>query len=410
MASPAGCPLDALAEIAAQSLIVTLPDSPQGKPFIDRADTGTPASLLRAIRRRLNLTQREFGILLSPNGVSPISPSVICQLESALQAAPSPLVTRAVAATTAAQHLGEYLCSQSGSKGMDAAGALKGLGAGCIDGLQAYLDASPEITADQAQLVKEFLSIVTKRRHTTGGSRPGARGPYRKLSKLSVGVSVPAPTGAGEGGGGSASAAPPSLTTQPSADANSPRHPAGRFSPRVADGPEPTSGRSTPCSSACSTPGSSRGSSRPRSPTSTTGYESNAFSDRLSEYTSSHPGTPNGVAAGLTPTPSHGGGRGQRSSGEVSLEVLMALRRLQEENELLQRENKRLRAMVPAPPPSATHALAEVATPTVAEPTAADPMESAPTECAPTDGSSSDSEGLVVARAELSRADVGMSC
>ena len=88
----------------------------------------------------------------------------------------------------------------------------------------------------------------------------------------------------------------------------------------------------------------------------------------------------------------------------------MALRRLQEENELLQRENKRLRAMVPAPPPSATHALAEVATPTVAEPTAADPMESAPTECAPTDGSSSDSEGLVVARAELSRADVGMSC
>ena len=57
---------------------------------------------------------------------------------------------------------------------MDAAGALKGLGAGCIDGLQAYLDASPEITADQAQLVKEFLSIVQAPAHDRRLSARGA--------------------------------------------------------------------------------------------------------------------------------------------------------------------------------------------------------------------------------------------
>ena len=180
-----GNPLSALADVAA-NLFISLPDSPQGKPFIDRAEAGSPAALLRAMRRRLNLTQREFGILLSPNGISPISPSVVCQLESALQTVPPPLVSRAVAATTAVQRLGEYLAALAGAKPMDAAGALKNLGPGCIDELQPYLDASPALAAEEAQLVREFLSIVTKRRHSTGGSRPGARGPYRKLSKLSA--------------------------------------------------------------------------------------------------------------------------------------------------------------------------------------------------------------------------------
>ena len=96
-------PLSALADVAA-NLFISLPDSPQGgKPFIDRAEAGSPAALLRAMRKRLNLTQREFGILLSPPGGSAISPSVICQLESALQTVPPQLVSRAVAATTAAQ-------------------------------------------------------------------------------------------------------------------------------------------------------------------------------------------------------------------------------------------------------------------------------------------------------------------
>ena len=44
-----GNPLSALADVAA-NLFISLPDSPQGKPFIDRAEAGSPAALLRAMR------------------------------------------------------------------------------------------------------------------------------------------------------------------------------------------------------------------------------------------------------------------------------------------------------------------------------------------------------------------------
>ena len=67
--------------------------------------------------------------------------------------------------------------------------------------------------------------------------------------------------------------------------------------------------------------------------------------------------------------------------GEASLEVLLALRRLQEQNEQLQQENERLRA----------------------KSTDADPMVEAE---APT----AEQAKLVVAAAEIARADVGMSC
>ena len=74
------------------------------------------------------------------------------------------------------------------------------------------------------------------------------------------------------------------------------------------------------------------------------------MSDRYSEYSSSHPGTPNRRA--LTPIGNAGSPRARQSSGDVSLEVMIALRRLQEQNESLVQENKRLRAMVPEPPTS----------------------------------------------------------
>ena len=327
----ASCPLDALAAIAAQSLVIALPESPQGKPFIDKADTSTPAAFLRAMRRSLNLTQREFGILLSPNGVSPISPSVICQFESALQAVPPLVIKRAVAITASAQRLGEYLTRTATStrEAKDAASALRLLGPGCIDQLQAFLDAFPEIDTEESQMVKEYLSIVTKRRHTTGGSRPGARGPYKKLSKLSS-RSLPVTEGCPP--------TPPAATSQPLASN------ASRASPRTENTSlEPSSGRSTP--SYCSTPGSSRGSSRPRSPASTLGYDSSTLSDRYSDYSTSYPSTPNGRA--LTPIGNTGSPR--HSTSGAQLEVIMALRRLQEENDSLVQENKRLRAMVPEP-------------------------------------------------------------
>ena len=93
---------------------------------------------------------------------------------------PPPVVERAVAATTAVQKLGEHLATKPESKAGDAALALKALGPGCIDELQPYLDAHPELSEEDAELAKNFLSIVTKRKHSTGGSRPGARGPYRR--------------------------------------------------------------------------------------------------------------------------------------------------------------------------------------------------------------------------------------
>merc|ERR1719230_1773987 len=95
-------PLSQLADVAAH-LFITLPESPQGKPFISQEEAASPAKLLRAMRKRLNLTQREFGVLLAAGGSSAISPSVICQLAAALQTIPPPLVTRSIAATTAIQ-------------------------------------------------------------------------------------------------------------------------------------------------------------------------------------------------------------------------------------------------------------------------------------------------------------------
>ena len=48
---PAACSgLTALADVAA-NLFISLPDSPQSQPFLDRADALTPAALLRAMRK-----------------------------------------------------------------------------------------------------------------------------------------------------------------------------------------------------------------------------------------------------------------------------------------------------------------------------------------------------------------------
>jgi len=298
--------LDALADIAAQTLNISLPESPQGKPFLDSAQD--PAALLRAVRKSLNLTQREFGILLSPKAASPISPSVICQLEAGLQTVP-PLVTeRAVAVAMAVEHLGQHLVSKE-MNDTDAVGALKRLGPGCIDRLQPYVDsASP--SDEVSQLVSEYLSIVTKRRHSTGGSRPGARGPYRKLSKLSARDLTAASEGATFAAPSPAQSTPPPLMSQPS-------------------------GELTECSSYCSTPNSSVGS---------------IVSDAGSDRASSRPSTPSGCAGG-TPKANSSTKRPAEDAIAVaqSPEVLMALRQLMEQNELLLQENKRLRAMMPMP-------------------------------------------------------------
>ena len=277
--------LSALANVASQHLIVSLPESP---------NASHASSVLRAIRKRLNMTQREFGVLLSPGGVSPISPSVICQLESALQIVPSGILTRATAVDAAIEHFGEFLTISGVFS--DVGHALKSQGPGCIDQLEPYMQTQPE--ACEAAIVSEFLSIVTRRKPTSGGSRPGARGPYRKLGKANFSVD--------------ATTAVPFAVADAEATGESFRTESGSTQPV------------TPCSllsslslssaSLASTPRSeistsSRGSSRPRSP---------LGSDISTE------------AATLGVDPS----------------LLNALKRLQEENEALQNENKRLRSMV----------------------------------------------------------------
>jgi len=99
--------------------------------------------------------------------------------------------------------------------------------------------------------------------------------------------------------------------------------------------------------------------------------------------------TPGGTVGGFTPTPRE---RGQKarlgSESQVSLEVLMALRRLQEENDNLQQENKRLRAMVPEDGPIA--------------------IELTPSSTDKTDASSTDSKSDMTDKAEMGEVDVQM--
>ena len=435
--------LSALASVAAD-LFVSLPESPQGKAFLDKSEADSPAGILRAVRKvsctrntfilspplavtqcdcvtrappprkttltrtslyplsqRLNLTQREFGVLLAPPGGSSISPSVVCQLEAALQTVPPPVVERAVAATTAVQKLGEHLATKPESKAGDAALALKALGPGCIDELQPYLDAHPELSEEDAELAKNFLSIVTKRKHSTGGSRPGARGPYRKLTKVTGKLLSSTATNNGDSPRSLRPAGASGANTRGAAPSPALGAPPGAVSP-CASGTDSSreeqaedSGRSTPCS----TPGSSRGSSRPRSPTSTTGYygettpSNDAKSPRITRERStsecslasdsgSSAFTPGGTVVGLgTPTPGSSPRPGSGlvgANGEVSLEVLLALKRLQEQNEALQLENARLRAQHAVQSPSVPYSAEEAM--------------------------------YIEAPAELARTDVSMSC
>ena len=284
-------------------------------------------------------------------------------------------------------------------------------------------------------MIKDFLAIVTKRRHSTGGSRPGARGPYRKLNKVGgkekKGAAAAAAAQAAAATLATAAAQVESLTTAHAAVASeSPISSTGSLTarsaastsvgPDAADGDD--SGRSTPLSAPDSSDkvGSERSSprvnlscTRARSPTAAQAVEDEEIAAQAKSplkrphviRTQSHDGeasdgaasllsspafTPGGTVVGLgTPPPGSSpaagaaGGFGQlvNGHGEASLEVLLALRRLQEQNEQLQQENERLRA----------------------KSTDADPMVEAE---APT----AEQAKLVVAAAEIARADVGMSC
>lgn len=150
------------------------------------------AAVLRELRARLNMTQREFGKLLAPSGVGAVSPSVICGFEKALQPVPRLLIARAVDVTASIQAFALWLCQQDQQNGAGGADELermcvklKQLGPGCIMLLQPYQESrSGFLRVDELSAVRAFLSLVNERKVTTGaGSRPGARGPYKQGAK-----------------------------------------------------------------------------------------------------------------------------------------------------------------------------------------------------------------------------------
>ena len=285
------CYLAALANVASQHLVVADTTPQHLEVALPESPLKHITCSLRAIRKRLNMTQREFGCLLSPGGVAPISPSVVCQLESALQAVSHQVIARASAVDEAIYHFGAYLASREGSAFTDAAHALKCLGPGCIGQLDMYV--LEQLGPGDAVLVGEFLAIVTKRKPTSGGSRPGARGPYRKLSKLDHSVDAVVDA--------DATGISPKLDTERSG-----------FT------------QNATCSllSSLSLSGSSLASTTPRSEVS-------------SSIGSSRPRSPLGSVISS-----------EAASSSVDSTLLNALKRLQEENDKLQSENKRLRAIV----------------------------------------------------------------
>lgn len=162
---------EALSSITASLNITSLPT-----PLVSSA-------VFRHLRTLLNLTQREYGILISPEGTTPISASVICQLETGTQAIPASLIGRAAAGATAVQTFADWRREAQAGCYDSQLSALRALGPGCESELQPYLDRKGELPPLDRTLVTEYLDIVSKRKQTGSGDRPATRGPYKKNKK-----------------------------------------------------------------------------------------------------------------------------------------------------------------------------------------------------------------------------------
>lgn len=141
---------------------------------IDDAASIDGPHLLRSMRTKLNLTQREFGTLITPSHLTPVSASVICQLETGQQPVPGIVVTYAAQATAALKKYGEWLQQQTGAESWSAT-----LKAPCPE-LQPYPGSGGAAAEADRAIVTEFLQIVTNRKQTGVGDRPATRGPYKK--------------------------------------------------------------------------------------------------------------------------------------------------------------------------------------------------------------------------------------
>ncbi|KAL1506908.1 hypothetical protein AB1Y20_007772 [Prymnesium parvum] len=139
-----------------------------------------PSDAFRAIRTRLNLTQKEFGSLIASS--APISASVICQLENGSQTLPATLFHAAAHAASAVIRFGAWKASLA-SRHDSTSAALRALGAGCEAELGLYVAGKPGVPDEETQLVGAYLSIVSRRKQSSACDRPATRGPYKKTPK-----------------------------------------------------------------------------------------------------------------------------------------------------------------------------------------------------------------------------------
>jgi len=138
------------------------------------------SSLFRAMRTMLNVTQKEFGALVSPEGATPISASVVCQLESGAQVIPSSILERAALATAAVQAFADWRRAEQSGCFDSRLSALRALGTESEALLAPYLSSETPPTAAHAALIEQYLGLVSSRKQSSAGNRPTTRGPYKK--------------------------------------------------------------------------------------------------------------------------------------------------------------------------------------------------------------------------------------
>jgi len=138
------------------------------------------SSLFRAMRTMLNVTQKEFGALVSPEGAAPISASVVCQLECGAQDIPASILERAASATAAVHSFADWRRDEQAGCFDSRLSALRALGAESEALFALYLGSGAVLTTTHAALVEQYLGLVSKRKQSTAGNRPATRGPYKK--------------------------------------------------------------------------------------------------------------------------------------------------------------------------------------------------------------------------------------
>ncbi|KAL3919093.1 MAG: hypothetical protein SGPRY_005757 [Prymnesium sp.] len=144
----------------------------------------SPSSTFRAFRTLLNLTQKEFGTLISLER-APISASVICQLETGVQPISASLFRLAATCTAAVHCFAEWRVEELLGCHDSTLSALRALGAGCEAELPRYTAKQAGLSESDRALLAKYLALVSQRKQARLCDRPATRGPYKKSARVS---------------------------------------------------------------------------------------------------------------------------------------------------------------------------------------------------------------------------------